>query len=113
MEVIMITINIKKDFSDMPGGRYEKEGPYSGEEFRKKILLPKYNEAEQTNQELQINFDDCYGFATSFLEEAFGGMVREHNKKGILSRIKIISNDDETIQDLIEKYVKAAEKEIR
>ena len=107
----MITINIKKDFSDMPGGRYENEGPYSGQEFRNKILLPKYNEAEQTNQKLQIDFDDCYGFATSFLEEAFGGLVREHHKKGVLSKIEIISNDDETIPGLIEKYVKAEEKE--
>ena len=37
----MIIINIAKDFSPIPGALYEIDGEFSGEEFRKKILILK------------------------------------------------------------------------
>lgn len=103
-------IVIAEDFSRAPGARYEAEGPDSGEKFRKELLLPKYQEACQKGVILEVDFDGCYGFATSFLEESFGGLTRELKKKGILQNIKIISNDDVTVKTLIEKYVKEAEE---
>lgn len=103
----MNKIIISTDFSDTPGGRLKKEGAFSGESFRETILLPAYNES---TEKLIINFDNCFGFATSFLEEAFGGLVRIHKKRNILDHIIIESNDDETIPDLIQAYVLAAEK---
>lgn len=108
----MTRIDIYKDFSNTPGGRFINEGNYSGEEFRESFLLPAYEQCEQDNEKLVINFDNCFGFATSFLEEAFGGLVRVHKKKSVLKHIDIISNDDETIPDLITKYIKAAEKSL-
>lgn len=105
----MITLNIKNDFSETPGGRTTKEGPFSGELFRDEYLLPKYEEAVNTNTKLQINFDDCFGFGTSFLEEAFGGLVRIYKKKNVLSKLEFVSEDDETIPKLITKYITAAE----
>lgn len=108
----MRTITIEKDFSNTPGGRYIKEGPNSGEEFRKNILLPIYKEAIKNGEKLEINFDGCYGYATSFLEEAFGGLVRELKQKGILENIVIISMDDASIPELIEGYVKEAEESL-
>lgn len=109
----MSIINICNDFSDTPGGRYKHEGAYSGEEFRETILLPAYEEIEHTTEKLVINFDDCFGFATSFLEEAFGGLVRVHRKMNTFQKYVIISEDDETIPELIKKYIRAAEKELR
>ncbi|MCI8749408.1 MAG: STAS-like domain-containing protein [Lachnospiraceae bacterium] len=105
----MLTIQICKDFSDTPGGRYICEGEYSGEKFREELLLPKYNEAEDKGEKLRVEFDGCYGFGTSFLEEAFGGLVRVYKKEKVLDRLVIISKEDETIPGLIEKYVKEAE----
>lgn len=109
----MNIINISKDFSDTPGGRYKKEGMYSGEEFRDTILLQAYEKIENTPDKLTINFDNCFGFATSFLEEAFGGLVRVHHKRDTYKKYNIISNDDETIPELIEKYISEAEKKLR
>lgn len=103
-------IIISKEFSRTPGGRKIAEGKFSGEEFRKKILINKYNEAKERNEKLEIDFDGCFGFATSFLEEAFGGFVREYREKGILDRIVIISNDDETLEETVKKYVREAER---
>ncbi len=105
-------IVIAKDFSQAPGARYESEGPNSGEKFRNDILVPKYKEAVENGEILEIDLDGCYGFATSFLEESFGGLVRELKKEGTLSNIKIISNDDVTLEALIRKYVKEAEDKL-
>lgn len=108
----MIKINICNDFSETPGGRYKQEGKYSGEEFRDTILIEKYKEAIKNQEKLQIDFDNCFGFATSFLEEAFGGLVRSYKLRNVLKNIEIIANDDETIPILIEKYITAAEREV-
>ena len=108
----MITINIANDFSRTPGARYKTDGYFSGEEFREKLLCPKYLEAKQKGERLTVNFDGCYGFATSFLEESFGGMVREFKEKGLMDIVDIVSNDDVSIQGLIYSYVKKAEEEI-
>lgn len=105
----MIRIKISSDFSEIPGGRLKREGKHSGEEFRDELLLPKYREAEKNDTELEVDFDDCYGIGTSFLEEAFGGMVRVHHIHGMLQRLKMISNEDETIPGNISKYIKEAE----
>lgn len=109
----MIKIKISDDFSDIPGGRYIAEGDYSGELFRESVLLKKYTEAVEQGTSLEIDFDGCYGFGTSFLEEAFGGMVRIHHKHGMLKRMRIVSTEDETIPGNIRKYVKEAEEKDR
>ena len=109
----MISIKICRDFSDTPGGRLKEEGEFSGELFRDTILIEKYEEAEQSNDILEIDFDDCYGVGTSFLEEAFGGLVRKYHKHDILKRLIIIATEDETIPDNIRKFVEKAEESDR
>lgn len=105
-------INIVKDFSDTPGGRTISEGEFSGELFREQLLLPKYKEAIDKNEKLEIDFDGAFGYPPSFLDEAFGGLVKILKKKSLLDNIVIISNDDLTIERRIKKYVADAEKEI-
>lgn len=98
-------IKVSTDFSTTPGGRFICEGEYSGEKFRQDLLYPKYKEALEKNEKLIVDFDGCYGYATSFLEEAFGGLVRNRKEKGILEHIELISRDDVTIPKLIKEYV--------
>jgi len=100
-------ITICKDFTDTPGGRYITEGDFSGELFRDKILYPKLQETK--GEKLIVDFDGCYGFGTSFLEEAFGGIVRKYNIKGLLDILTIISKEDESIPGLVKKYIQDAE----
>lgn len=108
----MYKIKIAKDFADTPGARFESEGPNSGEKFREELLAPKYEEAFRDGKKLEIDLDDCYGYATSFLEESFGGLVRKLKRRGILDHIQIVSNDDDTLDALIKRYVKEAEDEL-
>lgn len=105
----MVKIKLSTDFSTTPGGRQIAEGDYSGEQFRDELLLEKYEEAEQGNTLLEVDFDGCYGVGTSFLEEAFGGLVRKYHKHGILKRLVIVALEDETIPGNIKKYVEEAE----
>lgn len=109
----MASIVICKEFSDAPGGRYIKEGNYSGEAFREELLLPRFEEAEKKHEKLKIDFDGCFGFGTSFLEEAFGGLVRKYKKRNVLDVIEIVSQEDETVPELICKYVKDAEAKMK
>lgn len=106
-------LKISDDFSKTPGGRLKDEGEFSGEEFRDTILLPAYEQCEENGETLEINFDDCIAFATSFLEEAFGGLVRKYGKSNVMNRIRLISHDDDSIPFLIEKYVNEAELSIK
>ena len=81
------TIKIASDFSKFPGGRYRSDGSYSGEAFREDILLP----AISSNEVVQIILDDVKGYGSSFLEEAFGGLVRKVDltQEDLLKKLKI------------------------
>ena len=100
-----ILINIANDYTKSPGGRYISEGPYSGEDFRKKFLNDKYDEAVRTNQNLKIILDGGFGYAPSFLEEAFGGLAREKKDKKMLEIIKIVSDEEPKLIEDVYNYI--------
>lgn len=107
-------IKIATDFSRIPGARFLSEGDFPGEEFREKILMPKLKEAIEKNEKLEIDLDGTAGLGTSFLEESFGGLIREDNMdyKIIIDTISFISVDDPDYIDEINDYIKEAhEKE--
>jgi len=61
-------------FTRTPGGRYKSDGPLSAEEFREKFLEPALRE---NDEQVNVNMDGIAGMARSFMEEAFGGIVRQ------------------------------------
>ncbi len=99
-----MTINIAKDYSKTPGGRFIKEGEYSGEDFREKILAPAFAKCKKNREQLTVNLDGGYGYGSSFLEEAFGGLVRKNKDKSIL-QIKLISDEEPKLIDDIIGYI--------
>lgn len=103
-----LIIKIAQDFSDTPGGRYINEGEHSGEAFRDEVLMPKYMEAVKSGKRLIVNLDGCYGLATSFLEEAFGGLVRKQKNRDILKILEIVSEDRPNLIEKIIGYIKEA-----
>ena len=76
-------------------------------QFRDTLLISKYREAEEKNEILEIDFDGCYGFGTSFLEEAFGGLARE-TKNPKIREIKIISEEEPTQIEKVKGYINDA-----
>lgn len=106
----MITISIAKDFSRIPGARFPKEGDFSGEEFRKNVLLPNLKEAIKRKEKLRVVLDGTAGLGTSFLEEAFGGLIRvdgiQHDV--IKQTLVLVSEEDDEYIEEINQYIKEA-----
>lgn len=69
----MRTVNIARDFSRFPAGRKAAQSKTSGEEFRRRFLEP----AVRAGEPVAVELDGVLGYGSSFLEEAFGGLVRE------------------------------------
>ncbi len=73
----MIEINVGKQSSEDPSGRYYTDGKGSGEEFREEVLIPALNNAKTTSKKILIILDDeVEGYGSSFLVEAFAGVVK-------------------------------------
>ena len=107
-----ITYEIAKRFTKYPGPRYIEEGEYSGELFRKTELMPTIIEAKKNNHKIILNLDGTSGYGTSFIEEVFGGLIREEKMsiKEIYSIFTFISKEDENLIDDITEYMEEAEK---
>ena len=110
-----IQIEIAKEFSSVPIGRYLTDSDHSGEAFREKLLLPRFKEAEKSGQLLQIDFTGMKCLSSSFLEEAFGGLVRKTKQepKLILERIRFVPEGthlDEYIENTKRFIERAGEK---
>ena len=71
-----MTISIAKDFSTIPGARFPEEGDFSGQDFRNNVLCPALKKAVSNNEVLTVVLDGTAGLGTSFLEESFGGLIR-------------------------------------
>lgn len=71
-----IVIEIGKDFSRTPGGRLISDGPDSGQLFRERKLVPALRDAINRGTKVQVLLDGPRGYLSSFIEEAFGGLVR-------------------------------------
>lgn len=102
----MIKISIAKNFSKYPGGRYIEDGPDSGQEFREEHLAPLLKE----NNQVQVDLDGTRGYGSSFLEEVFGGLIREEGfNSSILDELLTIISTDDALLDEIESYINDAE----
>src|SRR5262249_39926959 len=106
----MHTIKIATEFSTTPGARHKKHGPWSGEEFREKHLEPLFKNPKD-NSKIQIVLDGVEGYATSFLEEAFGGLARLYGKKRCISRLEFVSAEDPLLVEEIQGYISDVTKD--
>ena len=101
-------IIIAKHFSPYPAGRFVDDGEFNGTTFRIDYLVPALRDFSR----VEVVFDGVAGFGSSFLEEAFGGLIREEgtdleelNEKLILSTTEPDLKDD---IELAKKYMKLA-----
>ncbi|HTE01655.1 MAG TPA: STAS-like domain-containing protein [Mucilaginibacter sp.] len=108
-----LKVKIARDFTPTPGPRYIKEGKWSGEQFRTEKFYNIFNDAIQSNKNIIVDLDGTLGYGTSFLEEIFGGLIREHHLdyNQIVNRLQIISTEEPYLKDDILAYLKDAHEE--
>ena len=88
-------IDVANDFTDEPYGRYRSNGregdKRSAQAFREDILCIKLKEAIEKDKILTIDFTGLtVGLGSSFIEEIFGGLIRDgFSKEEILKHIEI------------------------
>lgn len=109
----MKTIKIATDYSETPLGRYRADSDYNGERFREEVLVPALRQEEL----VEVDIDDVEGYGSSFLDEAFGGLVREghFDKKELIGRLVIKSANPVfgIYKELIWKYINAAKPRVK
>jgi len=94
-------INVARDFSKYPAGRYNEDGPASGQAFREKFLIPVLSDRGS----LTIELDGTRGYGSSFLEEAFGGAVREGFDPATVKRAFTLVSADNSLIEEIHDYI--------
>ena len=104
------TINILKDFAEMPFGRTEEHGPDNGTAFRK-ILV----DALKENDVVKVDFKDLMFLpGSSFMDEAFGGLTRDEGlTESYLNKHLQIINSPETIKEEVEQEIEEGAEEKR
>jgi len=101
----MITVSIARDFTRFPTGRLKKNGDTSGEGFRELFLEPHLSKGEK----VIVEFDGTIGYGSSFLEEAFGGVVRKLRiSPDVLHENLILKSSDPSIETEVWQYIEDA-----
>ncbi|WP_255504939.1 STAS-like domain-containing protein [Novosphingobium sp. EMRT-2] len=86
----VMTISIANDFSPFPAGRKRNDGPFTGEAFREDVLRPKLTRGVS----IVLDIDGVEGLPSSFLEEVFGGLVREGFDLAVLKNLVRFQHSD-------------------
>ena len=87
----VVTIDMK-DFSRAPFGRYAGDGKWNGEAFREKFLYEHFVDPSVTKVVVKLDsVAPGYEYGSSFLEEAFGGLVRVKGLKSedVLNKLEV------------------------
>ena len=100
-----VRVNVATQFTKLPGLRYIRLGRFSGEEFRQKFLI----EPLRSGQSVVVELDGVRGYGSSFLEEAFGGAVRELNLdiSDALRRLRVDTTVESWRLD-VDEYIRTA-----
>ena len=105
-----MNLRVMSKLRSLPGPRFKSQGEGSGEEFRENHLVPAFEEALRNGESLYVNMDgaNC-GYPTSFLEEAFGGLVRRFEKDKVKKVLVIECVTEPLLVQEIEYYMDCAQ----
>ena len=97
-------VDMGKDFSRYPAGRTDKDGKFNGTAFRDIHLLPYIRKGNR----VVVMLDSGFAYGSSFLEEAFGGLVRAGvDKKTVVSMVDL-KTEDSALREEIVRYLESA-----
>ena len=105
-EKTIIEYKFAEEYSKYPGGRFERLGPYSGEDFRDNVLR-KVFETEGTTIVIDAT-GVITSFSPSFLDECFGQLAREYGLEIFNEKLTIYSDDNPGLLEKMMYYVERA-----
>ncbi|NHM08318.1 STAS-like domain-containing protein [Flavobacterium sp. CYK-4] len=91
MQEILIKVT---DFTEYPDVRYIEQDVDSGEQYYYEVIKPNFAKALSENKVLVVDLDNTAGYASSFLDEAFGNLVYDFDFDKIRPHLKIISTQE-------------------
>ena len=104
-------INIATEFFVAPAGRFPVDGDNNGERFRTDFLVPAFRDGAH----VFVDMDGSEGYGSSFLEEAFGGLVRlcGFTASDLHQRLTLKSEEDESFIEEVWEYIDSAKADKR
>lgn len=94
-----------EQYTKFPGGRFERLGPYSGENFRETVLRNIF----ESGKSIEIDATGVVtSFSPSFLDEAFGTLAKEYGLAKFKETVKLFSNDNPGLTEKMMYYVERA-----
>lgn len=105
------TIDIAKDFSRFPSGRYPEHGEGNATAFREKFLVP----ILENDDSAIVILDGVVGYPASFLDEAFAGLIKKEGypAKKVLDSFEFRATEPGFIlfEHAINEYLDSAARE--
>lgn len=102
-----IKYDIAKEYTVTPIGRYKKDSRFSGEGFKE--ILADFIAKEQP---VCLVMDNTGGYNPSFLEEAFGGLIRSGISKSSINKYISYDTSDPSLLAEISLYIDDAVNEL-
>lgn len=103
----VLHIDIGNDFARHLGARYRTDGKNSGEEFREDVLEPAFAK----NDLIVIDLDSIGGYSASFMEEAFGGLVRRFGLPTVNEKLRFDAIKRAYLVPIIQQWMRDAAEE--
>ena len=107
----MEILTVAKDYSKYPGGRYLEDGVGNATDFRENHLVPML----EKNKPFLIDLNGVVAYPVSFIDEAFGGLVRmkRYTSEQLLKLIEFIPTNDNLVGtiNIIEDHIRNPDKE--
>lgn len=104
-DIDMVKYIFIKEYTKYPGGRFVRLGPYSGEDFREKVL----REIFKSGKSIEIDATGVVtSFSPSFLDEAFGTLAKEYGFEKFKTTVRLFSDDNPSLTEKMMYYVERA-----
>lgn len=97
-------IDIGRDYARYLGPRLRRDGKHSGEAFREEVLEPAYRSSDK----VVVGLDSIAGYSASFIEEAFGGLVRQYGYEPVKAKIQFDAVVRAYLVPIIEAWMRDA-----
>lgn len=109
---MFMIIDVALEFSPYPSGRFSGDGTHNGQRFREEFLEPALMSAIVSREKVTVDIDGVRSFGSSFLEEAFAGLVRlrkfKREELNLLLEVKCTKPHLKIFSDSIKSYIKNA-----